>query len=78
MKVGTAVIAALALVYSGSIERRAKDKRSTAKRHAGKYAVRTLCLKERGVSGIGSIFGSIGVQHVNSNEKCARNIAPHG
>jgi len=26
-------------------------------------------LKERGVSGFGSIFGSVGVQHVNSNEK---------
>jgi hypothetical protein len=26
-------------------------------------------LKERGLSGLGSIFGSVGVQHVNSNEK---------
>jgi len=28
-----------------------------------------LCLRNAASSGIGSIFGSIGVQHVNSNEK---------
>jgi hypothetical protein len=26
-------------------------------------------VKERGLTGLGSIFGSVGVQHVNSNEK---------
>ena len=70
MKIGTAVIAALALVMVVPTSAAAKNKKKHGQRGMLESMQSVPCgLKERGVSGIGSLFGSIGVQHVNSNEK---------
>ena len=71
MKIGTSLVAALALMLMVPSSAAAKDKK---KKPAPRGMVESMqsvpCgLKERGVSGLGSIFGSVGIQHVNSNEK---------
>ncbi len=71
MKIGISLIAALALVLLVPSSAAAKDKK---KKHGQRGMLESMqsvpCgLKERGLSGLGSIFGSVGVQHVNSNEK---------
>src|ERR1700704_4493738 len=71
MRIGTSLVAALALMLMVPSSAAAKDKK---KKPAPRGMVESMqsvpCgLKERGVSGLGSIFGSVGVQHVNSNEK---------
>ena len=69
MKIGTSLIAALALMLLVPSSAAAK-KRKPAPRGMVESMQSVPCgLKERGVSGLGSIFGSVGVQHVNSNEK---------
>ncbi len=70
MKIGISLIAALALVLVVPSSAAAKDKKKHAQRGMLESMQSVPCgLKERGVSGFGSIFGSVGVQHVNSNEK---------
>ncbi len=71
MKIGTSLIAALALVLVVPSSAAAKNnKKKQAQRGMLESMQSVPCgLKERGVSGLGSIFGSVGIQHVNSNEK---------
>jgi hypothetical protein len=70
MKIGISLIAALALVLLVPSSAAAKDKKKHGQRGMLESMQSVPCgLKERGVSGFGSIFGSVGVQHVNSNEK---------
>lgn len=70
MKIGISLIAALALVLAFPSSATAKDKKKHGQRGMLESMQSVPCgLKERGVSGFGSIFGSVGVQHVNSNEK---------
>jgi hypothetical protein len=70
MKIGISLIAALALVVAAPSSAAAKDKKKHVQRGMLESMQSVPCgLKERGVSGLGSIFGSVGIQHVNSNEK---------
>jgi hypothetical protein len=70
MKIGTSLIAALALVLLVPSRAEAKDKKKHVQRGMLESMQSVPCgLQERGVSGLGSIFGSVGIQHVNSNEK---------
>jgi hypothetical protein len=70
MKIGISLIAALALILMFPSSAVAKSKKKAAPRGMVESMQSVPCgLKERGVSGLGSIFGSVGVQHVNSNEK---------
>jgi hypothetical protein len=71
MKIGTSLIAALALMLIVPSSAAAKDKKKKQSPRGMVESMQSVpCgLKERGVSGLGSIFGSVGVQHVNSNEK---------
>jgi hypothetical protein len=70
MKIGTLLIAALALVLAVSSNVAAKDKKKHAQRGMLESMQSVPCgVNERGVSGLGSIFGSVGIQHVNSHEK---------
>jgi hypothetical protein len=70
MKVGTSLVAALALILVFPSSAAARDKKKHGQRGMVESMQSVPCgLKERGVSGFGSIFGSIGLQHVNSNEK---------
>jgi len=74
MKIGKLLIAALALVLAVSSNVAAKDKKKHAQRGMLESMQSVPCgVNERGVSGLGSIFGSVGIQHVNSHEKlCAQ------
>jgi hypothetical protein len=70
MKIGISLFAVLALVLAAPSSAAAKDKKKHAQRGMLESMQSVPCgLKERGLSGLGSIFGSVGVQHVNSNEK---------
>jgi hypothetical protein len=70
MKIGISLIAALALILVFPSTAAAKNKKKPAPRGMVESMQSVPCgLKERGVSGLGSIFGSVGIQHVNSNEK---------
>ena len=70
MKIGTSLIAALALILAVPSSAAAKDKKKQAQRGMLESMQSVPCgVNERGVSGLGSIFGSVGVQHVNSHEK---------
>lgn len=70
MKIGLSLVAALALVLIVPSSAAAKDKKKHGQRGMLESMQSVPCgLKERGVSGLGSIFGSVGIQHVNSNEK---------
>ena len=66
----TSLIYTLSLVLVVSTIAESKDK----KRHAPRGMVESMqsvpCgAKERGLAGLGSVFGSVGVQHVNSHEQ---------
>jgi hypothetical protein len=70
MKIGISLIAVLALVLVAPSSAVAKDKKKQAQRGMLESMQSVPCgVNERGVSGLGSIFGSVGVQHVNSHEK---------
>ncbi len=70
MKIGTSLVAVLALVLAVPSSAAAKDKKKQAQRGMLESMQSVPCgLKERGVTGLGSIFGSVGIEHVNSNEK---------
>jgi hypothetical protein len=62
------IVTAIALVLaSGSI---AEAKKKKANMGLVESMQSVPCgVKERGLTGLGSIFGSVGIQHVNSNEK---------
>ena len=69
MKIKTALIFALALV---SLPLSAGDnhkKKQPTRGMLEKMEAVPCGAKERGLTGIGSVFGSVGVQHVNSEEK---------
>jgi hypothetical protein len=66
----TSLIHTLSLILVVSTIAESKDK----KRHAPRGMVESMqsvpCgAKERGLAGLGSVFGSVGVQHVNSHEQ---------
>ncbi|MGA3092580.1 MAG: hypothetical protein ABSD75_28600 [Terriglobales bacterium] len=68
MKVEKSIIAALALILIASAFALAKDKKG--KRGMLESMQSVPCgAKERGMTGLGSLFGSVGVEHVNSHEQ---------
>src|SRR6267154_6408907 len=70
MKIATSLIAALVLVMAVPSNSAGKDKKKPAQRGMLESMQSVPCgVNERGLSGLGSIFGSVGVQHVNSHEK---------
>lgn len=69
MRVTTVVMIA-ALLLTPSLPAAAKNKKKQANRGMLEKMEAVPCgAKERGLSGLGSVFGSIGVTHVNSDEK---------
>jgi hypothetical protein len=69
MRVKTLYIFASLLVLASSITE-AKDKKKHAPRGMLESMQSVPCgAKERGLTGLGSVFGSVGVQHVNSHEQ---------
>ena len=70
MKVKTALIATLSLVLALSSIAVGHDKKKVAQRGMLESMQSVPCgAKERGLTGVGSVFGSVGVQHVNSQEQ---------
>jgi hypothetical protein len=71
MNIKTPLIFMLSLVLAVSTIAESKDKK---KKHSPRGMVESMqsvpCgAKERGLAGLGSVFGSVGVQHVNSHEQ---------
>ncbi len=70
MKANTSLIAALSLVLTFSPIAESKDKKKHAQRGMLESMQSVPCgAKQRGLTGLGSIFGSVGVEHVNSHEQ---------
>lgn len=70
MKIKTALILALVLVVSIPLSAGDKHKKKPPDRGMLEKMEAVPCgAKERGLTGLGSVFGSVGVQHVNSEEK---------
>src|SRR6266478_6192595 len=70
MKIKTAVILALVLVVSIPLSAGDKHKKKQPDRGMLEKMEAVPCgAKERGLTGLGSVFGSVGIQHVNSDEK---------
>jgi hypothetical protein len=70
MKIKTSVIYTLSLVLAFSSIAESKDKKKHAPRGMVESMQSVPCgAKERGLAGLGSVFGSVGVQHVNSHEQ---------
>ena len=72
MNIKTSLIYTLSLVLAVSTIAESKDK--DKKKHSPRGMVESMqsvpCgAKERGLAGLGSVFGSVGVQHVNSHEQ---------
>jgi hypothetical protein len=66
----TSVIAAVSLILAFSSFAECKDKKKHADRGMLESMQSVPCgAKERGLTGLGSVFGSVGVQHVNSHEQ---------
>jgi hypothetical protein len=74
MKIGVSLIVALALVLAFPSSAVAKDKKKHEQRGMLESMQSVPCgVKQGGVNGLGSIFGSVGIEHINSNEKlCAQ------
>jgi hypothetical protein len=69
MRGKTLFIFALLLVLASTIAE-AKDKKNHTSRGMLESMQSVPCgAKERGLTGLGSVFGSVGVQHVNSHEQ---------
>lgn len=68
MKVKKSLIVALSLVLAVPTIAVAKDKKGQKGMLESMQSV-PCGAKERGVTGLGSVFGSVGVQHVNSHEQ---------
>lgn len=70
MKTKTALILALVLVVSIPLSAGDKHRKNQPPRGMLERMEAVPCgAKERGLTGLGSVFGSVGVQHVNSEEK---------
>jgi hypothetical protein len=73
MKVKTSLfiyICALSLLLAFSPIAESKDKKKQGQRGMLESMQSVPCgAKERGLAGLGSVFGSVGVQHVNSHEQ---------
>jgi hypothetical protein len=70
MNIKTSVIFMLSLVLAVSAIAESKDKKKRAPRGMVESMQSVPCgAKERGLAGLGSVFGSVGVQHVNSHEQ---------
>jgi hypothetical protein len=70
MNVRTSLIAALSLVLAASPIAAGKDKKKHAQRAMLESMQAVPCgAKQRGLTGLGSVFASIGVEHVNSHEQ---------
>ena len=70
MKVRTSLIAALSLVLAASPIAESKNKKKPPQRGMLESMQAVPCgAKQRGVTGLGSVFASIGVEHVNSHEQ---------
>src|SRR5262249_51517943 len=70
MKFNNLLMAALALSLTFPSIAEGKNKKKQSPRGMLESMQSVPCgVRERGLSGLGSIFGSVGVQHVNSNEK---------
>jgi hypothetical protein len=69
MKVKTSLIIVLSLTLTASIAE-SKDKKKPPPRGMLESMQSVPCgAKERGVTGLGSVFASVGVEHVNSHEQ---------
>ena len=70
MKVKTALLSALVLIVAIPSSAGDKHKKKPPARGMLEKMEAVPCgAKERGLTGLGSVFGSVGVQHVNSDEK---------
>lgn len=70
MKIGRLLVVAVALSLAVVPRAEAKNKKKQPERGMLEKMQSMPCgVKERGLAGLGSVFGSVGVQHVNSNEK---------
>jgi hypothetical protein len=70
MNIKTSFIFALSLVLAVSTIAESKDKKKHPPRGMVESMQSVPCgAKERGLAGLGSVFGSVGVQHVNSHEQ---------
>ena len=70
MNIKTSLILTLSLVLAVSTIAESKDKKKHAPRGMVESMQSVPCgAKERGLAGLGSVFGSVGVQHVNSHEQ---------
>jgi hypothetical protein len=70
MKVRTSLIAALSLVLAASPIAESKNKKKQPQRGMVESMQAIPCgAKQRGLTGLGSVFGSVGVEHVNSHEQ---------
>ena len=64
------LVTAVALVLALALIAEGKDGKKQPRRGMLESMQSVPCgVKERGLTGLGSVFGSVGVQHVNSNEK---------
>jgi hypothetical protein len=70
MKIKTALLSALVLIVAIPSSAGDKHKKKPLDRGMLEKMEAVPCgAKERGLTGLGSVFGSVGVQHVNSDEK---------
>jgi len=70
MNVRTSLIAVLSLMLAASSIAEGKDKKKQAPRGMLESMQAVPCgAKQRGLTGLGSVFGSIGVEHVNAHEQ---------
>jgi len=70
MNIKTSLIYMLSLVLAVSTIAESKDKKKHSPRGMVESMQSVPCgAKERGLAGLGSVFGSVGVQHVNSHEQ---------
>ncbi len=70
MNIKTSFIFMLSLVLAVSTIAESKDKKKHVPRGMVESMQSVPCgAKERGLAGLGSVFGSVGVQHVNSHEQ---------
>jgi hypothetical protein len=69
MNVKTSLIVVLSLVLAASSIAEGKHKKKAPRGMLESMQAVPCGAKQRGLSGLGSIFGSIGVEHVNSHEQ---------
>lgn len=69
MNFKTSLIAALLLVLAASPIAEGKNKKKAPRGMLESMQAVPCGAKQRGLSGLGSIFGSVGVEHVNSHEQ---------